>query len=1357
MKSTTGRARPDWECRRRGVGSGLLAAFLLLAAGARANTPPVAREQNVLLVRGQSRYVFASFSDPDPTNSLTFQIVAQPANGRVSVWSRGFYYTPDNTFTGTDTFQWRVSDGTDESNIASCQVRVRAPADRAGALVLLLLKSPLFPELEPELRRLEADLQYEGYTARIVTNSWSSADQVWTALKAEYFSAGQYLEGAILIGDMPLARGATEGQYTDCVYMNLGTDYRDTLYRQIWVSRMFASWDCSRFGSEVTLLKRAFDANHAYRTGASRLPHTAYNGGQGEFDYHNSETTNALEVWPAAITMNSPLDAFSKGAELMQETSHGSSERYWWSSIHTYEMHHGLVQCRAAMVDSCGSGKPGGVVNNQLLTRGGGNVLSVGASITTYDTYFNVLQAYGTDRNYRARLAAGDSWGGALIDHYFPSDNQRAIFYGDLSLPAMAAPSNDMPGITAFEADSITGAVPITINYTLSASDPDGSVDRTEWWLLGYDYGRVEPDAAGPAVFTHSYTYTLPHRYRVRVEAVDSYGARAYRELSLKLAPAPGAPLRVNCGRIRWCDKRNTYVDSGYYVPGYDYTDDIGRLWLQDQKYGEGTWGFTGTCEPRYNAGEVTGTEDDAVYGRYMLDTSRTGFTYSVPLQDGRYSVTLGFADMKNNGAGMRLLNAGLEGQDVLTDFDVVAAAGHDTAVSVTRHVRVEDGMLDIRIWTSAASPAGEDGCAMLSCFVVEPAPEGMPLAAAGPDQLLLDEDGDGTEAVTLDASGSLDENHTIVAWVWSTNGVPLAAGRTARVPLPVGRTVVALTVTDDEGLQDTDYLVIRVNGGFDGGMAPFNWVAYNDLSWTAGQSDDRITRYTTGSGEGMPPDGTSGPLRDFRTGDPVAATLRVTGGSYSDSVAGQGRMPADGTEADGIFGGILTGTGVISYGDPVVLQFSGLAADARYVVALFGNRDNPDYTDRVSRFTIGGAAAFENRSSAGAGFNGSADASVVITNGYNTPDGYVARFANVDPGADGAFTVTVDDGGSANAPKHYVNALMLAAYGAGDGTGGSSNVVVTARGATWKYRAGTTEASGPVDAWRAAAFDDSGWLSGPAPVGYSGYADPIGSELPDMQYSYTTFFMRREFGVADPALVSTLTFSAAYDDGFVLWLNGRELARVNVDGAPGDPLAHDQTAASNCNSTWQRTFIGAELPLLRTTNVLAVQAFNVGLASGDCFLDLDLSLQEGSVFTTDADGDQDGIHDDWEAAEYGGAAVWGGHDDPDGDGLDNIGEFIAGTGATNPASFLAVGVTLRNGAILVSVPTIEASGTAYAGLRRCYALECRPPQPGTPVWTVVPGCAGVVGTGQPLVFTNSVPADGQYWYRARVWLEESD
>ena len=213
--------------------------------------------------------------------------------------------------------------------------------------------------------------------------------------------------------------------------------------------------------------------------------------------------------------------------------------------------------------------------------------------------------------------------------------------------------------------------------------------------------------------------------------------------------------------------------------------------------------------------------------------------------------------------------------------------------------------------------------------------------------------------------------------------------------------------------------------------MGPDRFSAYNDLSWRQGQTDRNITRYTTENGIGSPPEGSRGSLIDFRSGLPVLGTLSVTGGTWDGAIhPRQGRLSDRGTDAHTIFNGKVNTTGVVGYGEEnLVLTFTSLDPHLQYEVSLFANRNREDYKDRVTTTELVGAAHLENHSSAGADFAGLNDESVSIVNGYNKEQGYVARFRNIDPGADGSFALHVSAGGAPEqANTYYASAVCLKA-----------------------------------------------------------------------------------------------------------------------------------------------------------------------------------------------------------------------------------------------------------------------------------------------------------------------------------------
>ncbi|MBA4388095.1 MAG: hypothetical protein C0404_08950, partial [Verrucomicrobia bacterium] len=85
-----------------------------------------------------------------------------------------------------------------------------------------------------------------------------------------------------------------------------------------------------------------------------------------------------------------------------------------------------------------------------------------------------------------------------------------------------------------------------------------------------------------------------------------------------------------------------------------------------------------------------------------------------------------------------------------------------------------------------------------------------------------------------------------------------------------------------------------------------------------------------------------------------------------------------------------------------------------------------------------------------------------------------------------------------------------------------------------------------PAD-WMQPEFDDSAWWRAPGPFyGSSGtrYRYEYGFLQPD---AIALISLRGKFGVDDPGKVKSLTFSAAYRGGIVVYLNGKEVKRANL------------------------------------------------------------------------------------------------------------------------------------------------------------------------------------------------------------------
>jgi len=161
---------------------------------------------------------------------------------------------------------------------------------------------------------------------------------------------------------------------------------------------------------------------------------------------------------------------------------------------------------------------------------------------------------------------------------------------------------------------------------------------------------------------------------------------------------------------------------------------------------------------------------------------------------------------------------------------------------------------------------------------------------------------------------------------------------------------------------------------------------------------------------------------------------------------------------------------------------------------------------------------------------------------------------------------------------------------------------------ATWKYFKGRTEASTPdTTAWRNANFDETSFTTAPAPFWY-GDVLTGGTQLTDMNGSYTTIYLRRTFTLNSLADISGLHLGYRCDDGFILWVNGVEVKRYNV---PAGNLANTAVAsgavAVDPAPFFEEDIANASM-LLVGVNTVAVQAFNASSTSSDLIMDLSLS-----------------------------------------------------------------------------------------------------------------------------------------------------
>lgn len=152
----------------------------------------------------------------------------------------------------------------------------------------------------------------------------------------------------------------------------------------------------------------------------------------------------------------------------------------------------------------------------------------------------------------------------------------------------------------------------------------------------------------------------------------------------------------------------------------------------------------------------------------------------------------------------------------------------------------------------------------------------------------------------------------------------------------------------------------------------------------------------------------------------------------------------------------------------------------------------------------------------------------------------------------------------------------------------------------TWRYNIPTAE---PPTTWRTIAYNDASLQQGPAGIGYGDNDDA--TIIPNNTLSV---YLRKTFTVPNPAAVADAILSVDYDDGFVAYLNGTEIARSAGFGTVGTPPPYNSTAPDHEATVYQNglpenfNISAATIASLLTTgtNVLAIQVHNTSAASSD-------------------------------------------------------------------------------------------------------------------------------------------------------------
>lgn len=167
-----------------------------------------------------------------------------------------------------------------------------------------------------------------------------------------------------------------------------------------------------------------------------------------------------------------------------------------------------------------------------------------------------------------------------------------------------------------------------------------------------------------------------------------------------------------------------------------------------------------------------------------------------------------------------------------------------------------------------------------------------------------------------------------------------------------------------------------------------------------------------------------------------------------------------------------------------------------------------------------------------------------------------------------------------------------------------------------WRYTVPT--ASTPMN-WIQPGFDASSWNSG---TGGVGFAD--GDDNTIIPTSSISVFVRKEFTISDLSVIKKVILNMDYDDAFVAYVNGIEVARNGITSS-GQPVYNQFGEISHEAKLYQNQYpdqflfdiLDFPATLLQGTNVLCVEVHNQTATSSDLTCRPFLSVGVNTTATT--------------------------------------------------------------------------------------------------------------------------------------------
>ena len=153
-----------------------------------------------------------------------------------------------------------------------------------------------------------------------------------------------------------------------------------------------------------------------------------------------------------------------------------------------------------------------------------------------------------------------------------------------------------------------------------------------------------------------------------------------------------------------------------------------------------------------------------------------------------------------------------------------------------------------------------------------------------------------------------------------------------------------------------------------------------------------------------------------------------------------------------------------------------------------------------------------------------------------------------------------------------------------------------------FKYMAATQE---PDSNWYMPGFNDSSWPQDTGLIGYGYYNQDV-----TIDNSAASLYLRYRFDITDKSSIDEINISCNFDDGYVVYLNGKKVFGVNVSDTVDAPAYNDVTVRSHEQEFQSYPVLGyyfdqpqLDSLLVDGQNTFAVHVLNDTIGGSDLFL----------------------------------------------------------------------------------------------------------------------------------------------------------